>query len=219
MAKDTSYLIQRGTKWQVNVKVPVHLWGIIGKAHLRQTTGTDSLARANALKHGIIHALKAQITQAEEQHRGTAGSQERGRIREAMAWRQDLAQAQEVDRHSSADEDEDQWGLMTSLLADRAEEIEEREGYARAKEFHAIATGKATPIAILVDQWIAERPMKPRQQTDYRRAVAKLTAWLSAGRHPEAIEKVTRRVAEPTSPTRSSRQGFTPGPPTRTSPA
>jgi integrase len=84
---------------------------------------------------------------------------------------------------------------MTSLLADRAEEIEEEYGFARANEFHAIATGKATPIAALVDQWIAERPMKPRQQADYRRAVAKLTAWLSVGRHPEAIEKVTRRVA------------------------
>src|SRR5215217_9017803 len=183
-ARDTSYLIQRGTTWLVNVKVPNHLRGIIGKAHLRQTTGTDSIARANALKHGIIHALKAQITQAEERHRQTAAGQprdhRRDRIQEAMRWREDMRQAHEVGRHEPA-----QWDLMTSLLADRADEIAEAEGLPRAKEFHAIATGKATPIAALVDQWIAERPMKPRQITDYRRAVAKLTAWLSAGRHPE----------------------------------
>ena len=176
----------------MNVKVPTHLRGIIGKAHLRQTTGTDSLTRANAVKHKIIHELKAQIARAEEQHKGAAGSREQSRLREAMEWRQDLERAREADRE---DPHADHWDLTTSLLADRADEIAESEGLARAGEFHAVATGKATPITTLVDRWIAETPMRTRQQMDYRRAVTKLTAWLSAGGHPEAIEKVTQRAA------------------------
>lgn len=191
-SKDKSFLIQRGTTYLVNVKVPAHLREIIGKAHLRQTTGTDSLARANLIKHGIIHALKQQIEEAERVHRGRSEGAARSRIKEAMEWRQDLRQAEE---HDQQNPEAEAWDITTSLLADRAHEIEEAEGPARAKEFHAIATGKANPISAHVDQWIAERPMKPRQQTDYRRAVSKFTAWLAAGKHPEAIERITRRIA------------------------
>ncbi|MCB8820204.1 tyrosine-type recombinase/integrase [Microvirga rosea] len=84
---------------------------------------------------------------------------------------------------------------MTSLLADGAEEIERREGHARAKEFHAIATGKATPILSLVDKWLAEKLMKPRQQTDYRRAVVKLEGRLGSQKLPTTVEGCTRRIA------------------------
>ena len=35
-SKDKSFLIQRGTTYLVNVKVPAHLREIIGKAHLRR---------------------------------------------------------------------------------------------------------------------------------------------------------------------------------------
>ncbi len=192
MAKDTSFLEFIGSQYRVTVKVPRHLREIVGKAHLRHPLHTGSLARANALKHGVIHQLKGIIQDAEERYRGTAGSQERTRIHEAMEWRHDLRRAHEADRE---DPEAEAWDITTSLLADRAEEIAEAEGLPRAQEFHAIATGKATPITALVDQWIAERPMKPRQVTDYRRAVSKFTAWLAQGRHPEAIERVTRRIA------------------------
>ncbi len=191
-SKDKSFLILRGTTWLVNVKVPADLRKIVGKAHLRQTTGTDSLTRANAIKHGIIQALKARLAEARRQHEATTGDTQMSRIREAMAWRDDLQRAGDADR---VDPDLDAMDITTSLLAERADEIMEREGLAQAKEFHAIALGKATPISTLVDSWIAERPMKPRQVTDYRRAITKFTAWLAAGNHPVAIEKVTRRLA------------------------
>lgn len=191
-SKDKSFLIVRGTTWLVSVKVPAHLRAIVGKAHLRQTTGTDSLSRANAIKHGIVQALKSQLAEAQKEHEGRAGGAHRSRIREAMDWRQDLFHAKEADRQ---DPEQDALDITTSLLADRADEIAEREGITQAKEFHAIATGKATPISTLVDSWIAERPMKPRQVTDYRRAVFKFTAWLTSGDHPTTIEKVRRRLA------------------------
>lgn len=198
--KDRSFLIQRGTTWLVNVKVPAHLRERVGKAHLRQTTGTDSLARANALKHGIIHQLKGIIAEAQREHdQGQAGTL-KGLVAEATAWRYDLQRAKEADREASGAQVSDEhpegaWDLTTSLLADRAQEIADKEGLDKAQEFHAIAMGLATPIATLVDSWLAERPMKPRQVTDYRRAVTKFTVWLAGGRHPQAVERVTRRVA------------------------
>ena len=58
-----------------------------------------------------------------------------------------------------------------------------------------VAVGKETPIAVLVDDWLTERAMKPRQNLDYRRAVTKLTAWLTTSGLPPTIEAVTKRVA------------------------
>jgi integrase len=46
-----------------------------------------------------------------------------------------------------------------------------------------------------VDKWLAEKPMKPRQQTDYRRAVVKLEGWLGSHKLPATVEGCTRRVA------------------------
>ena len=42
-----------------------------------------------------------------------------------------------------------------------------------------IATGRATPLGPLADQWLEVKSLKPRQRMDYRRGVAKLEAWLA----------------------------------------
>ncbi len=47
----------------------------------------------------------------------------------------------------------------------------------------------------LADRWIAEKPIKPRQRLDYRRAVSNLEAWLAANSFPQTIEAVTKVVA------------------------
>ena len=46
-----------------------------------------------------------------------------------------------------------------------------------------------------MEDWLAERNMKPRQVLDYRRAVAKLDAWLSSEKLAGTVEGVTRKVA------------------------
>lgn len=192
MANNTSYLEKVGLQWRVTVKVPRHLRDIVGKAHLRHPLHTDSLALANAKKHAVVHQLKGQLRAAEEQHAAASQGGSSARNREAMEWRADLQQAEDADREDFEGDHKDR---LTSFLADRADEIAQAEGMEKAKEFHAIASGRATPITTLIDQWLAERPMKPRQQTDYKRAVTRLTDWLAARKHPEAIERVSRRVA------------------------
>ncbi len=58
-----------------------------------------------------------------------------------------------------------------------------------------VAAGKETPLQVLIDDWLTERAMRPRQAIDYRRAVTKLTTWLAASGHPPTVEGVTKRVA------------------------
>jgi integrase len=170
-------------------KVPEPLRGIIGKAHLRHPLHTDSLVNAN-LKLRIVADLKDRLEAAAKGIPEGKPGAKRSLANEALEWRDDLRMIHEVSHH-----DPEQWDIATSRLADRAEEIEEREGPAQAKEFHANARGHATPITALVDAWITERSMKARQQTDYRRAISKLITWLAAGKHPQAIERITRRIA------------------------
>ena len=58
-----------------------------------------------------------------------------------------------------------------------------------------VAAGKETPIVVLIDDWLTERGMKPRQVLDFTRAVTKLTTWLAFEGHPPTIEGVTKRIA------------------------
>jgi site-specific recombinase XerD len=47
----------------------------------------------------------------------------------------------------------------------------------------------------LIDDWLTERGMKPRQVLDFTRAVTKLTTWLASEGHSPTIEGVTKRIA------------------------
>lgn len=200
MALDRRYLTKHGNQYLVVVKVPERLRPIIGKAHLKHPLRTNSLALANREKFKIVAAFKEQLQQAEQDHRRKAKGVHDKLAEEALDWRESIAIAEDDPsffeyRDEEGDVIEDGRDLTLSLLADRAEEIAQKEGLPKAKEFHAIATGKATPILSMVDKWLAERPMKPRQQTDYRRAVLKFTSWLTLNRLTVSLEGVTRRVA------------------------
>ena len=58
-----------------------------------------------------------------------------------------------------------------------------------------IATGKGTPIASQIEDWLAEKDMKPRQKVDYRRAVTRFEAWLVGSSRASTVEAVTRTMA------------------------
>ena len=199
MALDRRYLEKHGNQWRVVVKVPARLRPVIGKPHLRHPLRTDSLAIANREKFKHVAVLKAQLAQAEREQRRREKLQPDPLTEEAFEWREKIALAEDDPsfyQYVGADGKlEDAPDLAKLLLVDRAEEIERREGFARAKQFHDVATGTATPILSLVSQWLAERPMKPRQQTDYRRAVTKFEAWLSASKLPTTVEGCSRRIA------------------------
>lgn len=181
--RDTQYLQKHGTQWRVRLKVPERLRSIIGKAHLVRPLHTDSLAVANREKLKHVIALREEMEKAEVVARQRARRPGDPMIEEALTWRQAIQD----------DETEDKVALHA--LEERVDEIERREGEYRATEFAQLATGSATPISSMVDTWLAEKPMKPRQKLDYRRAVLKFEAWLKENRLPPTLEGTTRKIA------------------------
>ena len=69
------------------------------------------------------------------------------------------------------------------------------EGEDRAVLLARIAHGQATPLSALIPDYLQEKGMKPRQSLDYRRAILKLEAWLSARPLSPTIAAVTKRIA------------------------
>lgn len=199
MALDKRHLKKHGNQYLVILKVPARLREIVGKVHLKHPLHTDSLSLANRDKHKHLAAMKERLAAAERELARRSGKSADGLAAEALDWREAIAEAKEAaatdpdrgwDEHS-----EDGHDLMLSNLADRSEEIERREGTARALAFNQIARGEATPIAPMIDAWLAEKPMKPRQRTDYHRAVSKFVDWLAEARRPSTVEACSRRVA------------------------
>ncbi len=200
MAFDRRYLKKHGNQWLVVIKVPERLRKAVGKAHLKHPLHTDSLAVANREKFRVVAMLKDELLKVEAELRRKAKEAPDPLADEAMQWREAVQKSEEDPSFYAYEDDEgnlieDGHSLTLSLVRDRAEEIAVKEGVVRAKDFHDVAVGQATPITRLIDKWLAERPMKPRQQVVYRRAVEKFSGWLAAQRLPASIEAVTRKVA------------------------
>jgi len=192
---DRKYLEWHGQQWRVQVKVPEKARPILGKSRLVQALHTDSLALANRLKHRVVAEFKEMIAQAEAEARRRERQEADKLTEEAFGWRDSLQAEREGPEELGAD-GLPTGGVVSGLIAERAEEIERAEGYQRANYFYKVATGQETPIMALVDAWIAERShTKPRQQIDYRRAVSKFAAWLAAAKLPGSIEAASRKIA------------------------
>jgi integrase len=181
--RDTAFLEQHGPSWRVRVKVPDRLRPILGVSKLVAPLHTDSLAIANRDKHRHIHALKQRLAAAEVElrRRGKAPSVD-PLVAEGLDWRQ-----------SFKDDTED--GYVSTALEARWEEVAKAQGEAKADMLASIATGKATPIGPLADQWLTEKPLKAKQRLDYRRAVAKLETWLAGKSLPPTLQAVTKQAA------------------------
>lgn len=192
---DRRYLEWHGQQWRVQVKVPVKARPILGKSRLVRPLHTDSLANANRLKHRVVAEFKETIARAEVEARRREHEEADKLTEEAFAWRDSLHA--ENDGPERLDDDGMPIdGIASSLIVDRAEEIEKAEGFERASYFYKVATGRETPIMSVVAAWIAERAhTKPRQQIDYRRAVSKFVGWLAEAKLPGAIEAVNRKMA------------------------
>jgi integrase len=184
---DTTYLDQHGRQWRVRLKVPDRLRPILGVSKLVVPLHTDSLAIANRDKHKHVHALKQRLAEAELELRRM--DRAKGKtpavdplVAEGLDWRQ-----------SFKDDAED--GYASTALEARWEEVAKAQGEERADMLAEIATGRATPLGPMADQWLEAKILKPRQRMDYRRGVAKLEAWLLTKGLSPTIEASTRRTA------------------------
>jgi integrase len=186
---DTAYLYQHGRQWIVRVKVPDRLKPILKVSKLVVPLHTDSLALANRDKHKHVHLLKQRLADAELELRRV--DRANGKlpamdplVAEGLDWMTSLAE-------SSGEP----YDPVQDALSARLDEIERKEGETRAGLLATIAHGRGTPLGPMADQWLEVKPLKPRQQLDYRRGVTKLEKWMMAKGLTPTIEATTRRVA------------------------
>jgi integrase len=184
---DTTYLDQHGRQYRVRVKVPDRLRPVLGVSKLVVPLHTDSLAIANRDKHKHVHALKQRLAEAEIELRRV--DRAKGKtpavdplVAEGLEWRQSF-------------KDDDGDGNASTALEARWEEVAKAQGEERADMLAEIATGKATPLGPMADQWLEAKTLKPRQRMDYRRGVAKLEVWLLTKELSPTIEATSRRIA------------------------
>lgn len=200
MALDRRYLELHGNQWRVQMKVPEKLRSVIGKSKLVKPLKTPSLATANRDRWPIVAEFTKVLRDAE-----AALDQKKGHgvdpiVREALEWREYYQEAlADPLKHAEYDADgellADSKGAIEFHIDDRTGEISEALNPAVASLFNQVALGHATPVLLVVDDWLGEMPLKPRQGIDYRRAVVKFEGYLAGARASGAIEKVTRRVA------------------------
>jgi integrase len=184
---DTANLEKVANAYRVQLSVPSRLRPIIGKAKLVRGLKTGDLARANMLKLRVLHDFKKTLHDAE---RKLKGQKDDPLMAEALQWRE----AFELEAKEGTGEPASPTYVSTALEA-RYEELVKREGEERASSMVKVAASRETPIAVLIDDWLTERGMKPRQVLDFTRAVTKLTSWLASEGHPPTIEGLTKRIA------------------------
>ena len=184
---DTLHLEFVGRSYRCQMAVPRHLRAVIGKAKLVRSLKTDSLSTANLRKLKVLHDFRKDITDAERKLKGQGPDP---LMAEALEWREGF----ELEA-GQGDGGPDSPDYVSTALEHRYEELVKTEGEERALALVKVAAGKETPLQALIDDWLTERAMRPRQTLDYRRAVAKLTAWLTTSGLPPTIEAVTKRAA------------------------
>jgi hypothetical protein len=202
---DNRYLIQQRRGWYAVVEVPRSLRDRLGR-RLKRTLKTTDVNVARARRHRVVADLMDAIKSASRETQGDPLQQE------AAAFREALADPERLDRgHYNDVPDDDIQALdraidtapstqLKASLTARAYEIEARHDTPTAQAFYDLATGKTTPLATYVPQWLADGtlrgvPLKERTQDERRSAVEKLGAWLGQNRLPVTIEAVTRKVA------------------------
>ena len=151
--KDTAFLELHGPSWRVRVKVPERLRPLLGVSKLVAPLHTDSLAIANRDKHKHIHALKQRIVEAETELRRRNKKPADPLVEEALDWRAAL----KGDAAYGGDPDDPT--PAADALSARLDELEAREGKARAGVLASIAFGRATPLCPLADEWLEVKPI------------------------------------------------------------
>jgi hypothetical protein len=212
MASQHQFLERHGTAWRVQVAVPASLRPIVGKRKLIHSLATESLAEANRLKWPHVTRFKAMLANAARKAPITVRDPLHD---EALRWRDEVfadrlvapesapAPSTSFELPLTADEVEylDAQGLVdhTESVSDqltiRAHEIEARFGPQRAGAFHRLASGKATPLAELLEACLAESELSGRSKSVYRLAVQALESWCEKERIEPTVEAISRRVA------------------------
>ena len=194
MAKsDRRYLEQHGGTWRVVIPVPRALQRQVGKTKLKCSLGVDSLQVANRLKWAVVNELKRQLTD------GAISSDGNPFLREALLMREALQREvggpDEFSTQDAIDLRADQL-RGEPVREDDGEPIYDAQREAEAGYYHAVASGRATPLRELLAQFHVEAVnRKERTKGDDSRALGYLITWCTEEHLAPTVEAMTRRVA------------------------
>lgn len=197
-----THLEWHGRSIRVRVKVPPSRRDAVGKAWLKETLPTNDPREAELLKWPVIGRLKNAIARVKTEDDRT------NRDREALAWREAIDHEA---RQLEAEGIEPWRATLPLALADKAEQIEATEGEAVARAFVDVASGTATPLETLVDDWLKEREVSGRTEQAFRYAVKQLVAWCGDSEVPQTVQAIDRRAAGRFVQERFINQGTDPG--------
>ncbi len=145
------HIEQRRNLWYATLKVPADLHDKLGKTKFLQSLHTADRRVAVPRAAALVAQWQATIREA----RGEPEAVEK----EAMWWRQALAEARDADsRRPPADDGVDfdeQTDVTLDIIESKAEDIERTRGSDAAARFAAIATGRRTPSALHLEDWQA----------------------------------------------------------------
>lgn len=181
-----THLEWHGRSIRVRVKVPPSRREAVGKAWLKETLPTNDPREAELLKWPVIGRLKKAIA-------GVKTEDDRSdRNREALAWKEAI----DHEARQLEEDGQEPWRATLPLaLTDKAEQIEANDGEAVARAFVDVASGVATPLDTLVDDWLKEREVTGRTEQAFRYAVKQLVAWCADNQTPQTVQAIDRRVA------------------------
>jgi integrase len=175
---DKRNLEQRRLGWYAVIEVPPSLRPVLGRKRLRKSLGTRDIQLARLRRHAVVGDLKAIIERARRQAGG-------GLTDEALEYRKAIAAARDVEQQAD----------VLDALVERAERIEDDDGIEAAKAFYGVGSGRATPLKMHLEEWLAEKRYAERTKSDHRHAVGVLEDWLKADGAVAALETVTGRLA------------------------
>lgn len=176
-----SHLEWHKGKIRVTLGVPKALQNVLNKTRVKRSLNTDSPATAERIKHGVIQQLKDELNAAA--NASNVGGADHLQV--GLEWRKALEDVSDRRQNEA----------LKFLVVERAEEIEAKEGYHKAKEFAQVAFGELTPILSLLEPYLREKDMKDRSKGDARRAVAAYIEWAEGNGAPLSVEMIDRKVA------------------------
>ncbi|TXN25077.1 integrase [Methylobacterium sp. WL9] len=201
-----AYLELHGTTWRVSVAVPKEARKTLGTGRLKHNLGTDSLTVANVLKRQHVERFKKQIQDALDAIRGPSKSDlhvalELGkvavRLREQGSPEEWRAFTDAVyERHAEIRFKDARWITVEDPEHGPFEQEEARPEQARKADlFSDVAYGRATPIDLHHEAYLAQLFVTRRTKSDDERALKLILQWCARDGIPPSVERIDGKRA------------------------
>jgi integrase len=155
------FLQRRGLSWYVRVRVPPSLQKFYSNTHVRRALNTKDKREAERRKLAVVAAIKAEFERLRKDPTATKlPARSKG---DPRAWAESI-------RSLRAEGDHEQADTVELVASDYAERIEQREGLAAAKRWHAAATTASLSLDEYLEVWLAATDYTEQTKNTYRRA-------------------------------------------------